>query len=894
MMIALCAAAPIPPAFSADPTTSAAARTGTDSTLNSARNKLGSGDARLLVDAKARGDKNVTMMIATAPGQTEKVAEALDAVKGGSVGRTYDKLGYVRATVPTSRADSALTAAAKLSSVQAIDLRQKIEPEPPLPGAHRTKGTPAKASSSSYPGPDKNTPAVNPYTPAHETGAVDFVKENPAADGRGATIGVIDTGVDLAHPALQKTTTGERKIADWVTSTDPVVDGDATWRPMTKSATGPAFTYDGRSWKAPQGSYRIDEFHESATTGSTADSDVNRDGDRTDAWGVLYDPAAGTVTVDVNDNGDFTDDTPMKPYKDGYQIGYLGTDDPSTDVAERMPFVVEIRKDVPLDPLGGDQIGKKADFVNIGIVVEAHGTHVAGIAAANGLFGGRMNGAAPGAKIVSSRACVPGDICTNVAITEGMIDLVVNRGVDIVNMSLGDPPIPLNDGNYALARLYTRLIDTYGVQLVLAAGNDGPGVNSIGTPALADKVIAVGGWYSKETAAANYGSDVGRAFVLYPFTARGPREDGGLAPTLLAPASAVSAYPTWLPSSDPMPGISWKLPPGYDMTQGTSMAAPQAAGASALLLSAAKKQGIDLTPVKLRTALTSTATHIEGIQAHEEGTGRIDVMAAWKTVKAGGTAHDYLVQAPVDTLLDQALQTPGFGTGLYDREGGLKAGQQKTYDVTLTRTSGPDVPVPHALRLQNNTEGTFSITGPRVVALPLNQPVTVKVQAAPTSVGVKSAILEADDPATAGVDEQIQTTVIVSTPADPTYSVSGSVQRNNTRTHFVTVPEGATSLEITRTQTGDNTYSFSGIDPYGVPRPFEDDVNPAPDVIEYPRPTPGVWEIVTRGPYNAKLLDNSYDLRVTVVGTAVGPQTAAVPESGTGIPGAMFWESTDH
>ncbi len=52
------------------------------------------------------------------------------------------------------------------------------------------------------------------------------MKKNPKADGRGVTIGVLDSGVDLGHPALQKTTTGERKIVDWVTSTDPVSDGD--------------------------------------------------------------------------------------------------------------------------------------------------------------------------------------------------------------------------------------------------------------------------------------------------------------------------------------------------------------------------------------------------------------------------------------------------------------------------------------------------------------------------------------------------------------------------------------------------------------------------------------------------------------------------------------------
>jgi hypothetical protein len=57
------------------------------------------------------------------------------------------------------------------------------------------------------------------------------------------------------------------------------------------------------------------------------------------------------------------------------------------------------------------------------------------------------------------------------------------------------------------------------------------------------------------------------------------------------------------------------------------------------------------------------------------------------------------VKDRVVTALDQELKTPGFGTGVYEREGGLKAGQKKTYDIILTRTFGPSGPLPHLLRL---------------------------------------------------------------------------------------------------------------------------------------------------------------------------------------------------
>ncbi|MGW0514118.1 S8 family serine peptidase [Streptomyces olivaceoviridis] len=893
VVAALSAAGPVPLALAADPAPAPAA----DPAVKSAHDKLGSDDAALLAEAKADGDKSVTMMIATSPGKTEQVAAELDAVDGGLVGRTDDKLGYVRATVPTGRADSAIAAAVKLSSVQAIDLRQEIPLDDPAPS-----GAASSSGAATYPAPGRNTPAENPYNPSFETGAVDFVEDHPKADGRGITIGILDSGVDLGHPALRKTTTGERKIVDWVTATDPVVDGDGTWRRMTTGVSGPSFSISTASqgtekFTAPEGSYKFNYMYESATAGGDEKGDLNRDGDTTDAWGVLYDPAAGTVRVDTNDNLDFTDDPAMKPYKDGYQVGYFGTDDPATDVVERVPFVVETRKDVVYNSSGA-----KADYVNIGVIESEHGTHVAGITAANGLFGGRMNGAAPGAKLVSSRACTWTGGCTNVALTEGMIDLVTQRGVDIVNMSIGGLPA-LNDGNNARAELYTRLIDTYGVQLVISAGNSGPGANTIGDPGLADKVISVGATISKETWAANYGSAVEKKYAMMPFSSRGPREDGGFTPTLSAPGAAINTTQTWLPGS-PVAEAGYALPAGYSMLQGTSMASPQAAGASALLLSAAKQKGIDLTPAKLRTALTSTADHIKGVQAYEEGAGLIDIVDAWESIKDGATAHEYTVKAPVDTAIDYALKTPGYGTGLYDREGGLKAGEKKTYDVTITRTSGPDKAVRHELRLANNAGGTFRIVGDDDVRLPLNQPVTVKIQAAPKSEGVKSAILEVDDPRTEGTDQQILSTVVVAAPVKYTYSASGSVQRNSTRSYFLTVPEGATSLEVAIGGLKDKSQTrFIAIHPYGVPSDntstpycynnYLDGNGCKPDVRSYADPQPGVWEVEVESRRTSPLLDNPYRLDVTVLGAAFDPETVTVPEAKVGTPATASWKVTN-
>ncbi|MFB7465965.1 S8 family serine peptidase [Streptomyces sp. NPDC056224] len=899
-LVAALAASGAAPVFAA----SGADKPGTNPAVKSADQKLGSADAELLQEAKAKGDANVTVMVATAPGQTKQVADQLDAVQGASVGQTYDKLGYVRATLPTGKAEAALKAAAKLSTVHGIDLRHEIQLPDPRPDTHGESGAVKKTAAETYAAPDKNTPAKNPYNPSFETGAVDFVAKNPQADGRGVTIGVLDSGVDISHPALQKTTTGERKIVDWVTATDPIADGDATWRaqitPVT--AAGGTFTAGGQSWKAPEGSFQWSRFSESITANGDMKGDVNRDGDTTDRFGLLYDVAAGTVRVDTDQDGDFTNNEPMKPYKDGYQIGYFGTDNPATDVAERIPFVIEIRKDVPMDPLGGDWVGKKADFVNVGIIESEHGTHVAGITAAHSLFGGKMNGEAPGAKIVSSRACTWSGGCTNIALTEGMIDLVVNRGVDIVNMSIGGLPA-LNDGNNARSELYKNLIDTYGVQLVISAGNEGPGVNTIGDPGLADKVISVGASVSKETWAANYGSGVTKKYNMFPFSSRGPREDGGFTPTITAPGASINTIQTWLPGA-PVKEAGYSLPAGYGMLQGTSMSSPQAAGASALLISAAKQQKIALSPASLRTALTSTAKKIEDVPAHAQGSGLIDVNGAWESIQRGAKANEFTVKAPVDTAIDQFLKTPGFGTGVYDREGGLKVGQKKVYNVVVTRTTGVKYGTRHNLSWRNN-DGTFKVIGGYdYVTLPLNKPVTIKVEANAKSGGVHSGILQLDDETTEGIDKQILTTVVAATPLTaPSFTLSdtSSVQRNSHKSYFVTVPAGAKTLEVALggLAAGSQT-RFISIHPYGVG--VEDSAttqcypnydNPAnkcrPDLRSYAEPQPGVWEIEVESRRTSPLLDNPFKLDVSVLGAAFDPEVAKLAEVKAGTPAPVQW-----
>ena len=181
---------------------------------------------------------------------------------------------------------------------------------------------------------------------------------------------------------------------------------------------------------------------------------------------------------------------------------------------------------------------------------------MAGIAAGNSLFGGAMSGAAPGAKIVSSRACMFVAGCTAHALFEGMIYVAKQKNVDVINMSIGGLPA-LNDGNNTRCLLYARLIEQSNVQMFLSAGNNGPGVNTAGDPGLCNDVMGMGAYITSETYHQDYGTPMPFTDNLHLFSSRGPREDGGFSPSLVAPGAAISAIPMW----QQIPGLGYTCRP---------------------------------------------------------------------------------------------------------------------------------------------------------------------------------------------------------------------------------------------------------------------------------------------------------------------------------------------
>ncbi|MFY4775247.1 S8 family serine peptidase [Metabacillus sp. RGM 3146] len=112
-----------------------------------------------------------------------------------------------------------------------------------------------------------------------------------------------------------------------------------------------------------------------------------------------------------------------------------------------------------------------------------HGTHVAGIIAANG----KLKGVAPEADIIAYRALGPGGSGTSEQVIAA-IDKAIEDKVDILNLSLGNS---INGPDWPTSLALDKAAEK-GIVTVTASGNSGPEPWTVGSPGTSGKSIAVG------------------------------------------------------------------------------------------------------------------------------------------------------------------------------------------------------------------------------------------------------------------------------------------------------------------------------------------------------------------------------------------------------------------
>lgn len=529
---------------------------------------------------------------------------------------------------------------------------------------------------------------IGDLLPKDEIGVLRFLEQHPTWDGRGVVVAVFDTGVDPGAPGLRITSDGRPKVID-------VIDGTGCGDVLMQRAVEPDGTtiagVSGRNlrlnaaWLAPGREFRLGikraydffppslvsrlkakrrtifERHQQvieeglrrqllnkASDASTLDQHEKPGPDelsarlaqlqvaaqRYDDPGpvfdcvVFHDGDRWRAVVDTDEDGDLTDEKLLTDFHAERQFGTFGAD-------ADLNFAVNIYEH-------GRRLSLVADS-------GAHGTHVAGIIGGYFPDEPERNGLAPGVQIVSVKI---GDLRLNnmesgLAIARG-IQAAVRNQCDLINMSYGEPTQAPDRG--FLTSEIAKLVDDHGVVFVAAAGNDGPALSTVIAPGgTTGAVLGVGAFVSPQTARAAYALPNGQQPLPFTWSSRGPTFDGDLGVAILAPGGAVSPVPAWTERR-------------RQRMNGTSMAAPSASGAVALLISAMKASGRHFSPAAIRRALKNTAQPVDGADPWTQGAGLMQV----------DRAMDWLKTAPAADLCQPRLsvnipQRNG-ARGLYLRE----------------------------------------------------------------------------------------------------------------------------------------------------------------------------------------------------------------------------------
>jgi serine protease AprX len=247
-----------------------------------------------------------------------------------------------------------------------------------------------------------------------------------------------------------------------------------------------------------------------------------------------------------------------------------------------------------------------------------HGTHVSSILGGTGAaLAGTYTGVAPGSHLVGLGA---GETFVMLSAIEAFDWVLANGpayGIKIISNSYGtdgpfSPDAPIN--------VATKRAHDAGMVVVFAAGNHGPGSNTINPYCVAPWVVCVAA-----------GHKDGR--TLADFSSRGIAGDALYHPTITAPGVDVIAaraktgvwFNQTIASDHARIGADAV---SYMIVSGTSQATPHVSGTVALMLEANPA----LTPDQVKDILTRSATPMPGYAEYQVGAGYLNAYEALRAV----------------------------------------------------------------------------------------------------------------------------------------------------------------------------------------------------------------------------------------------------------------------
>ncbi len=293
--------------------------------------------------------------------------------------------------------------------------------------------------------------------------------------------------------------------------------------------------------------------------------------------------------------------------------------------------------EVPHKPVDREEGTKESDSYRR--PVNRHGTHVAGIIAANWLAsdededneipapssGQDLIGICPEIELYDLRVLDhegKGNEFAIMSALQFVRDLNTRKdfvAIHGVNLSFS---IKHDVANYACGRTPVcdeaeRLVGS-GITVVAAAGNSGRAryVTPAGLPDDGFRTVSItdpGNAESVITVGSTHRSDAHTYGVSY-FSSRGPTGDGRLKPDLVAPGEKIRST---------IPGNA------DDLLDGTSMSAPHVSGAAALILT--RHTEFIGQPRRIKEILCETATDL-GRERYFQGSGLLDILRALQSI----------------------------------------------------------------------------------------------------------------------------------------------------------------------------------------------------------------------------------------------------------------------
>jgi len=243
-----------------------------------------------------------------------------------------------------------------------------------------------------------------------------------------------------------------------------------------------------------------------------------------------------------------------------------------------------------------------------------HGTHVASTIAGSGAASqGQYRGVAPGAKIISGKVLDDEGSGQDSDIIAGM-SWAADQGAKVVNLSLGATDTPGIDPS---EEAINTLSASKGMLFVVAAGNDGPNPETIGSPGSAADALTVGA--------------VDRDDHIASFSSVGPTVDGAPKPDITAPGVGIVAARAAHGTLGTPVGTS------YVAMSGTSMATPHVAGAAAIIA----QEHPGYTGRQIKQVLMASAKPTPGLTVLQQGAGRVNLTQAITQTVVSSPALDF-------------------------------------------------------------------------------------------------------------------------------------------------------------------------------------------------------------------------------------------------------------